>query len=284
MKTKNLRLFLITVCVLSGIRSANAAPTIISDSFTGTDGSTLNGRTPDGADLPGRTYSAASENSSGSFAQPVIDTGSGNPSPSARTGFNGATFIDISSTGSYTKPSLLTLGLDLQMNTIANDGGAVRGIGLGFFSPTPAGGGNADSNFTGLTVRPDGSLHLVKQGVQQLATVAAFAGFSIDTFYTLTYSVDTSTGSITNVLFNGNDDTATFSGGTSAGDFTPAVTNLTGFYGSTANNAGLFGRVDNYSVSAVGAEVPEPSTWALILGGLATLCSRRRRKTATLNV
>src|SRR5438105_5655774 len=84
---------------LSGLYNSSAsAQAIVSDSFSGTNGASLNGRRPDGNDLPGRTFStAAFDNAFG--AQPVIDTGSGNPSASASTGFNAATFIDISSAG-----------------------------------------------------------------------------------------------------------------------------------------------------------------------------------------
>jgi hypothetical protein len=259
--------------VLAFAPQARAA-LIISDAFSGTNGAALAGRTPDAADLPARTYATASV-STVIGVQPRIDTGAGNPANSADTGFNAATFIDISSAGGYTKPSQLSLSMSLQMNTIGNDGSAVRGIGLGFFSPAPVDGlAESSTNFTGLTVRPDGSLHFVVNGVQQAASVAAFGGYTTASFYNLAYSVDTVTGSITSVVFNGNDDTAAFSGAVSAGKFTVAGTNLAGFYGSSANSVNDFGRVDNFAVSTV----PEPGTALFGMACIGAAAWRRRRR------
>jgi len=106
-----------------------AQSVIISDGFSGMNGAALDGRMPDTVDLPGTSYSTASNNT-GVGAQPTIDTTAGNPAPSANTGFNASTFIDISSTGSYSKPTELTLSISLQLNTIQDDNtaGDVRGI------------------------------------------------------------------------------------------------------------------------------------------------------------
>ena len=244
-------LFTTSAALFLGAPATRADVTVVSDSFSGTNGATLIGRTPDGVNLPGRTFSVAGSN--GSFGeQPVIDTSAGNAAPSAHTGWNHTIFIDISSTGSYSKRTRLTMSMSLQMHSVSNDADAsnVRGIGLGFFFPAPVDGNpSASSNFTGLAVRPDGSLHLVVAGTESgTAVVAPFANFLPESFYTLTYSVDTVTGSITSVSFNGNDYTATFSGAVSAGAFTNAVTNLAGFYGDTAGSASFFGRVDNFSI------------------------------------
>jgi hypothetical protein len=103
--------------------------------------------------------------------------------------------------------------------------------------------------------------------------VAAFGGYTTANFYNLAYSVDTVTGSITSVLFNGNDDTATFSGAVSTGDFTAAGTNLAGFYGSSANSVNDFGRVDNFAVSTV----PEPGTALFGIACVGVAALRRRR-------
>jgi hypothetical protein len=248
-----------------------AAQVIVSDSFTGTNGSSLNGRTPDGANLPGRTF-VSPVNPTG--ARPSIDTSTGNPAASALTGFNEPTYMDISGTGGYAKPTRLTLSVDLQMNTIQGGGPAVRGIGLGFFSPAPVQFADAAANFTGLTVQPNGALELIVQGAPQSANTGPPPGFSAATFYTLSYSVDTATAGITRVVYNGADVTATFAG-PSAGAFTPAVTDLAGFYGDTANFVDLSGRVDNFSVSGV----PEPSTWALVSGVVPLLLAMRGRRT-----
>lgn len=262
------RLLLLAVCTLSAIPSANAAINIITDAFTGTNGSTLNLRTPVGADLPSATYTVSG---SGDI---TINSSAGAPAPAAQMGFNNLANISIASAGSYTKPSFLTISADIQMNLVVDLGGFARGVGLGFFS---ASGFSTDSAnfFTGLTIKPDGTLRLVKASVEQAASVAPFSGFTTSSFYNLSYSLDTTTGSITNVTFNGNNDTAAFSGAASAGDFTNTITNLAGFYTSSASTA-LGGAADNFTVST---PTPEPTAIALLgIGAMALLGRSTRRR------
>lgn len=261
---------------------ARGQTTIISDTFSGTGGATLNGRTPDGVNLPGRTFSSASY-LSGLGADQTIDSGAGSPAPSALTGFNGSVTYNLASNGGYVKPSLLTLSLDLQINTALDSlPDSLRGVGLGFYSAPRVNNSEIEAfvNFTGLNVSPGGALVLVIAGVRQAATtVAAFPGFSTDNFYNLTYSLDTSTGSITSVSFNGNDYTSAFNGGTTAGVFTSTLTNLFGFYGATAESTSLTSRVDNLSISIPSA-IPEPGASALLLGLAMGFVFVLRRRTA----
>ena len=193
---------------------------ILSDYFSGSNLASISGRTPDGADLPGSTWTATNLNGVGAG---YISTGTGNSAPSVFGGQNADFTINISSSGGYTKPAALTLSLDVKLNTIYDDYAAnhvpVRGIGLGFFSSTGGGTVEASIPFTGLTVYPDGRLRLVVNGVAQSTTVDASAGFATANFCNLTYSIDTVTGGITSVVFNSNDYTSTFSGVTTA--FTP---------------------------------------------------------------
>lgn len=264
--------FLTTAFIVFNPAPVRAANTIISDAFTGANGASVPGRTPDTTNLPGATYY-------GDIQTSTIDNTAGNPANSANTGFNSRTMISIGSAGSYVKPSVLTISADLQMNGLTDGGGFIRGLGLGFYPiENNTGVVNGSSLFTGLAVKPDGTLALVLGGVQQAASVVPFSGYSTATFYNLSYSISTATGSITNVVFNGNNDTATFSGATTAGDFTDAGTNFVGFYGSSAV-AGAGGHVDNFVVSST-APVPEPSSAVLLFGGLGALLARRKRRSA----
>ncbi len=134
-------------------------------------------------------------------------------------------------------------------------------------------------------MNPDGTLRLVAAGTAganaSLTYFAApFNGFSDSSFYHLSYNVNTVTGVISNVIFNGHDDTAALAGGTSSvltPGFLPSGGKLyAGFYGSTANNAGFFGRVDNFTISS-----PEPSSLILCgLGAVGLLVAARRRRKA----
>ena len=262
--------------LLCGAASSLRAQTIISDGFSGTNGATLNGRTPDTTDLPGTTYTTSSQNT-GPYQQPSISTAATNATggTSADSGFNGSASLSIASTGTFTKPTTLTLSASIEINNIQDDNSAAlaRGIGLGFFTAVPANNSadNGNTNFYGLNVAPSGALYLEENGVRGTEIAAAPAGFSTADFYTLSYTVNTVTGGISNISFDGQND------GSIAADFTDAITNRVGFYGSTAKNAAFNGFVDNFEVSGV---VPEPSTWATMIGGLALLGGAQRLRRA----
>jgi hypothetical protein len=124
--------------VLVGAAQQAAGQTLIlSDSFSGTDGATINGRTPDGVNLPGQTFVSASYVTYVGAAQ-SITTSDGAPGPAATTGFNGSITYNLSSNGGYTKPTQLTLSLDIEANTSVDAAPAsLRGVGLGFYSAPP---------------------------------------------------------------------------------------------------------------------------------------------------
>ena len=214
------------------------------------------GRSPSLANLPGRTYTTFTNGTAAGTAQPSIIMGSGNPAPSANTGFNGATYLNIGSNSSmnYTLPTNITISGDVQLGSIVMAGAnTYRGVGLGFFSGTPT-DVEASTTFTGLVVNPDGTLRLVTPGSpngigSSTFFAAPFAGFNRNDFYNLTYTVNTTTGAISNVIFDGNDDSADFN--TTAAGFEPSTTDGSlnaGFYGSTDTNGAFFGQVDNFSV------------------------------------
>ncbi len=269
MKRTHLLCFAVVACgIFCPVRVPAATTIIVSDSFTGTNGSSLAGRTPDGAHLNGQTWSTAG------FNDTVINSAAGNPAPSAQGGFNGVVRMDISTpTAGYIKPSDFTLSLDLQMMSVVGGPSIyARGLGLGFYSGDTT--REANEFFTGMTMKPDGTLVLVVNGAEQAASAPAPAGYSTSNFYNLTYSVDLLTGSITSVNFAGIDRTSTFSGAASAGDFTNATTQAVGFYTSSASTSGGPG-FDNFVLSTQGA-VPEPSSVLLLAGGGLSLLGVRR--------
>ena len=157
------------------------------------------------------------------------------------------------------------------MGTI-NGGGLsynVYGVGLGFWNALPASGTTASSGFTGITMDPYGDLTFIDNGTASATAKAAapssasIVGGYISGFNSLVYSINTGTGAITRVTFDGTDLTSNFSGITA---FTPSVATLAGFYGNSPYTASENGYVDNFSVSTTSA-VPEPATLGLLLVG-----------------
>ena len=87
--------------------------------------------------------------------------------------------------------------------------------------------------------------------------------------HTLSYDVNTATGSISNITLTGS--TADYSGLTSSA-FSDAATANVGFFASADNNPGSL--VDNFSLSSV----PEPSMIVLLATSLVGLLAYVWRK------
>ena len=162
--------------------------------------------------------------------------------------------ISITSANSYVEPSSFTISADIEINDLTKEssGAYYRGVGLGFWTASQT-GNTVSSN--ALVVNPSGTLSLTENG-SSLLEVPAFNGFSTTQFYNLSYTVDTTNGSISNVIFNGNNDSSHFTGLT---NFTAGNTPLAGFYGTSSTGV-TGGYVDNFQVSTV----PEPSVLSLL--------------------
>lgn len=248
------------------------AQNIIYDSFSNGTGTVNIGGTTPNTSLPGSTW----------FGQSIAPDGANQPRVDYDTGVAytypySSGSISIASTGSYVKPSLLTISADITINLLLGSAADRRGAGLGYFQSQPPGPGYpTDWFFRGFLVSPDGTLGLYTFGgnsVDLLHSVTAFDGFSVNDSYNLSFAIDTASGNITSVVFGGQDFTSEFSVYT--GYFGDSVTNLAGFFGSSATES-PGGIVDNFTV----ATVPEPSSLALALGAvfvLAVIAVRSRR-------
>ncbi len=168
----------------------------------------------------------------------------------------------------YTKPTQFTISASLNMGGLTGPGPDTVGVGLGFFSTqgSPSGGW---TNFTGLWLNPvDGRLCLVKPQHNVVESVVYGAGWDSTAWHTLSYSVNTADGSISNVVLDG-----TSRSYVTTGLFTDAATKYAGFaVGSTTGSTS--GYVDNFVVSTV----PEPSTLSLLAAGLVGLLAYAWRK------
>ena len=240
----------VVVLGVFAVPSPADAGIIVQDGFSGTfagGNGAIVGRTPDTVNLAGNTYTE--QQNANAAARMELDTATGNPLNSLKTGFNNSAHIQYSNSGVPT--TQITLTIDTQINTLADDG-SPRGVGLGFWNPLPTlysgTEPSATTYFTGILVTPAGTLEYVLNGVSQGIFTTAPGGFSVGAFLNLSYTIDPTTSDITSLVYAGTDYTTDFTS-TFPANFTPSVN--AGFLGSTAANANYFGRVDNFVVELV---------------------------------
>jgi hypothetical protein len=143
----------------------------------------------------------------------------------------------------------------------------LRGCGLGFFNSFPGGEGFAE--FSGLVVDDNGYMSLDVNNSDTGPFVLA-TGFSATGANLLSYTVNTSTGTISDVLLNGDSVAIT----APAGSFTPALTTFAGFY-HNSSTGGINATFGDFTVSTV----PEPATLGLLgAGTLGLLLIGRKRR------
>lgn len=214
--------------------------------------------------------------------------------------------LDVRAGGGFFREPVLSVRADVRPNTAPQTTGATaafHGIGLGFWGDTnpvsttvavdgAAGvgdvlGDNAWTGFSGLVLRNDGRLSLLRDGsilgfVSVTTTGGGWTAQPVDVIQReLSYSVDTRDGSLATVSYNGASLTAsqllTLQGGSAQEIFTNARTARVGLYSAVTNPAGdvygSFPKADNFEF------VPEPAAYAALAGALALglVVLRRRR-------
>ena len=206
---------------------------IVQDSFTGANGTSLIGRAPDVINLPGGTYIV-----SGSTATWGVPQIQGN---AAQVNSDIGALVSIASNGGYTKPTQFSISASLNPQSIYGSDTGFRGMGLGFFSGADPGHGYVDC--TGLALNPNGNLTLVVSG--NAGASNSYPGtWTENQWHTLSYTVNTGTGAISNVVLDGYSETFTTTG------FTTAATAYAGFYASDANGRNGLGLADNFTVTS----------------------------------
>ena len=191
--------------------------------------------------------------------------------------------ISIASAGSYVKPTKFTISADLNLNgsdPATNSGSAYipNGIAFGFFDNIT--NLNEGRSPLGIQYSPDGRL-IVIDGLGNNATPGgenvnaldySTGLFANSGLHNVAFTVDTTSGSISAVQFDGSAvGFATDLGTATAGYFTNARTDLAGIYGHTGDS----GIMDNFLITSV----PEPSTFALLgLGGWLVRRQMRARR------
>jgi len=174
-----------------GLIGAMAVPAqalvVIYDTFTATDGTSSQGWTPDVTDLPGGTWAVG-----GYYSTQIQDN-------AIYLGPDQGATITLASSGTYVKPSVMTISADLKLGTCTT-----YGMGLGYNSTAMNTSGGSDWNtFTGLQLKGNGSL--VFNHNNSLSTAVAWSGAAFDpnAYYNLTYTIDTTTGALSGIQLQG---------------------------------------------------------------------------------
>ena len=237
------------------------AQILISDTFTGANGTLISAHTPD-TNLPGGSYIV---NGTG-WGSGTIQNNTLSQNTDMGVG------ISLASSGSYTKPTNLTISADLNIGTLTGDVVHANGVGLGFYVMPNNAAFHGGSGFLGLILSPTGNLSFTS-----IDTSGSYIKTVIQTFtysgtwdaavnHSLSYSVNTTTGNFSNILL----DSITY-GFSSTALFTDTATTYAGLSVSSSTGS-KYGYADNFQIN------PEPSTFSLlVLGGLALVPFLRRR-------
>ncbi len=241
---------LILIAVAVSAAPAYGQAIIIQDQFTAATGGSLNGNTPDGADLPGTAWQNGGAGSGGRYS---------GGTQAQINGTNGGPLIQLN-TATYTAPTLLTISAALKGGGSGTDySPQFRGLGLGFSAWVMPSTVNAvNGGFQGMAINNNGTVGLYLTdmpgqavgGQTESPTFSSTinyqsvfgAAYSASNFYTLSYTINTVSGVISKIsLSNGSvTDTADFS------NLDGMVTTITG---AAAAYAGLINSGTGSSVA-----------------------------------
>ncbi len=258
---------LTTAVIASALAQPAAAAVIVAEDFNRTDGTDMNGATPDAANLPGGVF------------------GSSQPAWVTQTLGNklqfGADVALNAPLGAYFT-GLLHVSADIALGNLSGLVTAPnRGVGVGFNSAAVA----QWNSFTGLRFAPDGHLQFMHNGINE-ATVS-LSGIGANVFYGLSYDVDVDTGVLSNIAISGvSADYSSIVAASGTQNYFKGANNVSVFAGGT--RGGQFGYLDNLSLSndvAVAANdpaesVPEPMPLGILALGLGIVWMARRRRPA----
>ncbi len=199
-------------------------PTFFIDTFTGADNTLLSAHVPD-INMGSGTW--ATQGSAGSWGDTKI---------SSNTGYAN---IDTGASISINKhPNFMYISVKLNPVAIAGTDSTGRGVGIGFF--TGVSGGHGTDNFCGLAVNPNGTLNLIG-GTAQAQT---YTGTWVENqWHTLSFTVNCTSGTLTDVVFDGQSKTFTTT------IFTTANTPRFGYYASSqfGSNGSIY--VDDLTIT-----------------------------------
>ena len=252
------RLAIVYIALGSAMAYPAAATVIMAENFNRTDGTNMDGATPNLADLPASTFVSSQ---SGWVTQTA----------SNHLQFGADVSLDAPMAGYFT--GVLHVAADISLGNLAGSVGVPnRGIGVGFNSVP----GSQWNYFTGLRLAPDGNLEFEHLGINE-ATVA-LSGIAANTFYGLSYDVNVDTGVLSNIVLLGI--SANYSSIVTASqrqNYFVSANNFSIFAGGSAG--GQYGYLDNLSVSnSQTVAVPDPVSLGILGLGFGALGLARRRR------
>ncbi|WP_289058354.1 carbohydrate-binding protein [uncultured Flavobacterium sp.] len=240
-----------------------AQKVIIEDGFDVGTGSVVTDRTPDISNLPGKNYQISKEASTNTTATNVI-TGS-----TAKLYTQLAEVINITSTGSYVKPTLINISATFDMGNLTNNSPirTGRGIYIGFYNSIPPSNvtnGSAFANMRGIMINPEnGKIHLWDGNSSTTAVPPQSQNYNGTWIggtqeHTLSYTVNTTTGNISDFILDGI--TYTWS---ATSLFNNANTAFAGF-GVSSATANTYGNFKNFKVTNAAPQLTQTITFPAI--------------------
>jgi hypothetical protein len=241
---RHVRLAALLLALGAGAATANTV--IVQDAFSlGGFAGDVVGRAPDTVNLPGGQWGCVIESD---WGQPFI-----RGSDSTHWAKNAADLEEHKASIAITLAGYNKGSLRISADVAFSRMDSAEGLGLGFRASVPGEGFqpkvDPTKDFTGLSVNGAGTITLFVNGVAQPDPVTAQApagALALDTFYSFSYDVDTASGDVFNIKFNGAHvpDFATAA-------FTPAAT----AYAVFLVRQGVYGVVDNFTVTSIAGVV-----------------------------
>jgi hypothetical protein len=236
---------------------------IIVEHFAGRTQSVLAaGRRP-AVDIPSTRWRFYSQDAAGYLHSPMrISHGPEAGTHSCRTNFKDAAYIRLRKLGHDHLPGIITVRAQVQVNTAER-------VGVGFYSKPPR---DATDGFSGFFInRDNGQLQLCVDGnLVGPPRPAPFLGWQPGKFYTVSLTVDTHTGEVASLSYNGHDIMQEFS--QPIRGFGKSSTAYAGFVGWSGSSASATGYVANFEVLGHGAtfsgHAPGIGTFARYVPGL----------------
>ncbi|HEX4124824.1 MAG TPA: PEP-CTERM sorting domain-containing protein, partial [Tepidisphaeraceae bacterium] len=258
-------------CVLGPAQSAMASTiTIINDDFyTGFTSSQSNaGTTPNMADLPSATWQDAV--TAGQYVS-EHDYGGAH----LQMSYPANIAISIMSGGSYVEPSELTVSAIVVPKELPN-------MVLGYYSSPPTDPTAQTTDFTGMAIDDyTGNLQLYSNGTA-VGGVVDYTGTGANAWafngsaFTLTYTIDTSTGTVTGLTFGATGQTPVSYPDTDWGTVANSLADYS-YLGMGSYGGGVNGGNSNFAngITLTSNAVPEPAMLSLLALGGPLLLSRR---------